>query len=32
LLVHDATMRDEKLKETAAYSAWAVNNQHLTMQ
>jgi hypothetical protein len=32
LLVHDATIRDAKLKETAAYSSWAVNNQHVTIQ
>jgi hypothetical protein len=32
LLAHDATMRDPKLKETAAYSAWAVANQHVTIQ
>jgi hypothetical protein len=29
LLVHDATTIDPKLMETAAYSAWAVKNQHL---
>jgi len=28
LLMHDATIRDEKLKETKAYSDWAINNQH----
>jgi len=32
LLVHDATVRDPKLKETAAYSAWAVKHQDLIMQ
>jgi len=32
LLIHDATMRDAKLKETAEYSAWAVANQHVVMQ
>jgi hypothetical protein len=32
LLVHDATIRDAKLKETAAYSNWAVNNQGYTIQ
>ena len=32
LLMHDATHRDPKLKETAAYSAWAVKHQHLTLQ
>lgn len=32
LLVHDATMRDAKLKETAAYSAWAVKNQGSLLQ
>jgi MoxR-like ATPase len=32
VLMHDATMREPKLKETAAYSTWAVNNQHLTIQ
>jgi len=32
LLVHDATVREPKLKETAAYSNWAVNNQHVTIQ
>jgi hypothetical protein len=29
LLVHDATTIEPKLKETAAYSAWAVKNQHV---
>jgi hypothetical protein len=29
LVVHDATLREPKLKETAAYSNWAVNNQHI---
>lgn len=32
LLIHDATVRDAKLKETAAYSAWAVENQDLILQ
>jgi hypothetical protein len=32
LLVHDATVRDEKLKETSAYSKWAVDNGHLILQ
>jgi dynein-related subfamily AAA family protein len=32
LLVHDATVREPKLKETAAYSAWAVKHQDLLMQ
>jgi len=32
VLVHDATMRDAKLKETAAYSKWAVNNQSVILQ
>lgn len=32
VLMHDATIRDPKLKETAAYSQWAVLNQHLTIQ
>jgi hypothetical protein len=32
LLVHDATIRDAKLKETAAYSKWAVNQQGYTIQ
>jgi len=32
LLVHDATMRDAKLKETSEYGAWAVNNQSAIMQ
>lgn len=32
LLVHDATVRDAKLKETACYSSWAVKNQHVIMQ
>jgi hypothetical protein len=32
VLMHDATMREPKLKETTAYSTWAVNNQHLTIQ
>jgi hypothetical protein len=32
LLVHDATVRDPKLKETAAYSAWAVKHQDALLQ
>jgi hypothetical protein len=32
LVVTDATGRDESLKNTAAYSAWAVANQDLTIQ
>ena len=32
LLMHDATVREPKLKETAAYSAWAVKHQDLIMQ
>jgi dynein-related subfamily AAA family protein len=32
LLVHDATVRDEGLKNTAVYSKWAVDNDHLIMQ
>jgi MoxR-like ATPase len=32
LVVHDATLREPKLKETAAYSKWSVANQHLTIQ
>jgi hypothetical protein len=32
LLMHDAAIREPKLKETAAYSAWAVKNQGLIMQ
>lgn len=32
LLVHDATVRDPKLKETACYGKWAVENQHYVMQ
>lgn len=32
LLIHDATTRDPKLKETAGYSRFAVNNQHVTIQ
>jgi hypothetical protein len=32
LVVHDATMRDESLKNTPAYGQWAVENQDLTMQ
>jgi hypothetical protein len=32
LLVHDATTRDAKLKETSAYGAWAVKNQDLILQ
>ena len=30
--MHDATVREPKLKETAAYSAWAVKNQDLILQ
>jgi hypothetical protein len=29
VLIHDATLREPKLKETAAYSKWSVDNQHL---
>jgi MoxR-like ATPase len=32
VLIHDATLREPKLKETAAYSKWSVANQHLTIQ
>jgi dynein-related subfamily AAA family protein len=32
LLVHDATVREPKLKETAAYSSWAVKHQDLILQ
>jgi MoxR-like ATPase len=32
LVVHDATTRDEKLKETTAYGAWAVENQDIILQ
>jgi hypothetical protein len=32
LAIHDATVREPKLKETAAYSAWAVKNQDLILQ
>lgn len=32
LLVHDATVRDEKLKETSAYSKWAIDNADLILQ
>jgi hypothetical protein len=32
LLVHDAVAREPKLKETAAYSAWAVKNQDVILQ
>jgi len=32
LIVHDATMRDAKLKETTEYGAWAVKNQGAIMQ
>lgn len=32
LLMHDAVLRDAKLKETSAYSTWAVNNAHVTIQ
>jgi hypothetical protein len=32
LVVHDATTRDEKLKETQAYGAWACANQDIILQ
>ena len=32
LVVHDATTRDETLKNTAVYGKWAVKNQDLTIQ
>jgi len=32
LVVHDATLRDEDLKNTPAYGAWAVAEQALTLQ
>jgi hypothetical protein len=32
LLIHDATLRDAKLKDTAGYSKWAVTHQHVTIQ
>jgi hypothetical protein len=32
LVVHDATSRDEKLKETTAYGKWAVENQDIILQ
>jgi len=32
LLIHDATIRDPKLKETAAYSKWAVADQGAVLQ
>jgi hypothetical protein len=32
LVVHDATMRDPNLKNTAIYAKWAVENQDLTIQ
>jgi hypothetical protein len=32
LVMHDATTRDEALKNTAIYGAWAVANQDLTIQ
>jgi hypothetical protein len=32
VLMHDATARDAKLKETAEYSAWAIKNQNVIMQ
>jgi hypothetical protein len=32
LVVHDATTREPKLKETAAYGAWAVKNQDIILQ
>jgi len=31
LLIHDATLRDPSLKETAEYGEWAVANGHLLM-
>jgi len=32
LVVHDATTRDDTLKNTAVYGQWAVKNQDLTIQ
>jgi hypothetical protein len=32
LLMHDATVREPKLKETAAYSKWAVDHQDALLQ
>ena len=32
LVVHDATTRDAKLRETAAYGQWAVKNQDVILQ
>ena len=32
ILVHDATIREPKLKETSAYSKWAVKHQDLILQ
>ena len=32
LVIHDATVRDEALKNTKAYGAWAVENQDLVIQ
>lgn len=32
LVVHDATTRDESLKETAVYGKWAVENQDIVLQ
>ncbi|PWT79145.1 MAG: ATPase [Chloroflexi bacterium] len=32
LLVHDATIRDPSLKETTAYSQWAIKHQDMIMQ
>jgi AAA domain (dynein-related subfamily) len=32
LLVHDAVIRDPKLKDTASYSAWAVKHQDVILQ
>ncbi len=32
LVMHDATLRDKALKNTPEYGAWAVANQHLTVQ
>jgi hypothetical protein len=32
LVVHDATTRDAKLKETSAYTQWAIKHQDITLQ
>jgi len=32
LVIHDATLRDQSLKNTKAYGAWAVENQDLVIQ